>query len=140
MSLLGWPIRCGPIRRGISRRRAAGRLLSSRPVAAKNPRGNPTFEQQVADTMIIAGTPDQVIERLKYLVKETRPGIMGIWANDGTVSKEDRRRCIQLLFGEVMPAIKEYGAGLGLKDPWEANAPVHLRYSTDIPAQKVAAE
>jgi alkanesulfonate monooxygenase SsuD/methylene tetrahydromethanopterin reductase-like flavin-dependent oxidoreductase (luciferase family) len=107
---------------------------------AKNPRGNPTFEQQVADTMIIAGTPAQVIERLKYLVKETRPGIMGIWANDGTVSKEDRRRCIQLLCGEVMPAIKEYGAGLGLKDPWEANAPVHLRYSTDIPAQKAAAE
>jgi alkanesulfonate monooxygenase SsuD/methylene tetrahydromethanopterin reductase-like flavin-dependent oxidoreductase (luciferase family) len=107
---------------------------------AKNPRGQPTFEQQVADTMIIAGTPAQVIERLKYLVKETRPGIMGIWANDGTVSKEDRRRCIQLLVGEVMPAIKEYGATLGLKDPWEANAPVHLRYSTDIPAQKVAAE
>ncbi len=81
-----------------------------------------TFEQQVADTMIIAGTPSQVIERLKYLVRETRPGIMGIWANDGSVSKEDRRRCIQLLCGEVMPAIKEYGASLGLKDPWEANA------------------
>ena len=80
---------------------------------AKNPRGNPTFEQQVADTMIIAGTPAQVIERLKYLVRETRPGIMGIWGNDGTVSKEDRRRCIQLLCGEVMPAIKEYGASLG---------------------------
>ena len=58
--------------------------------------------------MIIAGTPDQVIERLKYLVEQTRPGIMGIWGNDGTVSKEDRRRCIELLCGEVMPAIKEY--------------------------------
>jgi hypothetical protein len=90
--------------------------------------------------MIIAGTPPQVIERLKYLVEHTRPGIMGIWASDGTVSKEDRRRCIQLLCGEVMPAIKEFGAGLGLKDPWEANAPVHLRYSTDIAGQQVAAE
>jgi hypothetical protein len=39
-----------------------------------------------------------------------------------------------------MPAIKEFGAGLGLKDPWEANAPVHLRYSTDIAGQQVAAE
>ena len=90
--------------------------------------------------MIIAGTPDQVIERLKYLVKETRPGIMAIWANDGNVNKEDRRRCIQLLCGEVMPAIKEYGATLGLNDPWEANAPVHLRYSTDLIGQKAAAE
>ena len=42
---------------------------------AKNPRGQPTFEEQVADTMIIAGTPDQVIARLKHLIEHTRPGI-----------------------------------------------------------------
>jgi hypothetical protein len=107
---------------------------------AKNPRGAMTFEEQVASTMIIAGTPDQVIERLKYLVSHTKPGIMGIWANDGNVSKEDRRRCIQLLCGEVMPAVKEYGKSLGLKDPFEANAPVHLRYSTDIDVARLAAE
>src|SRR5690348_1710783 len=107
---------------------------------AINPRGNPTFEEQVADTMIIAGTPDQVIERLKYVVENTRPGIMALWGNDGTVSKQDRRRCIELMCKEVMPAIKEFGKGLGLKDPWEANAPVHLKYSTDIPARKQAAE
>jgi len=40
----------------------------------------------------------------------------------------------------VMPAVKEHGKSLGLKDPWEANAPVHLRYSTDIPVQRAAAE
>jgi alkanesulfonate monooxygenase SsuD/methylene tetrahydromethanopterin reductase-like flavin-dependent oxidoreductase (luciferase family) len=107
---------------------------------AKNPRGAMTFEEQIASTMIIAGTPKQVIERLKYVVENTRPGIMAIWANDGVVSKEDRRRCIQLLCGEVMPAIKDYGKTLGLNDPWEANAPVHLRYSTDLPASKIAAE
>ena len=107
---------------------------------ATNPRGNPSFEEQVANTMIVAGTPDQVIEKLKYLVEHTRPGIMGIWANDGNVSKEDRQRCIKLLCGEVMPAVKEFGVKLGLKDPWEANAPVHLRYSTDLTTQKVAAE
>jgi alkanesulfonate monooxygenase SsuD/methylene tetrahydromethanopterin reductase-like flavin-dependent oxidoreductase (luciferase family) len=107
---------------------------------AKNPRGNPTFEQQLADTMIVAGTPKQVIEKLKYLVENTRPGIMGIWGNDGTVSQVDRKRCIELLFKEVVPEVKEFGAKLGLKDPWEANAPVHLRYSTDLTTQKVAAE
>jgi alkanesulfonate monooxygenase SsuD/methylene tetrahydromethanopterin reductase-like flavin-dependent oxidoreductase (luciferase family) len=107
---------------------------------AKNPRGQPTFEEQVHDTMIICGTPKQVTERLKSLIEQTRPGIMGIWGNDGTVSKEDRRRCIELLVKEVMPAVKEHGKTLGLKDPWEANAPVHLRYSTDIPVQRAAAE
>ena len=108
---------------------------------AINPRGSPSFEEQLASTMIIAGTPDQVIEKLKYVVENTRPGIMGIWANDGNVSREDRQRCIKLLCGEVMPAVKEFGAKLGLKDPFEANAPVHLRYSTDLKAPvKAAAE
>ena len=107
---------------------------------ATNPRGTPSFEQQVADTMIVAGTPAQVIEKLKYIVRNTRPGIMAVWANDGNVSKEDRQRCIKLLCGEVMPAIKEYGKTLGLNDPWEANAPVHLRYSTDLTTRKAAAE
>jgi hypothetical protein len=65
---------------------------------------------------------------------------MGIWGNDGAVPREDRRRCIELLVKEVMPAVREHGKVLGLKDPWEVNAPVHLRYSTDIPAAKVAAE
>jgi hypothetical protein len=90
--------------------------------------------------MIIAGTPDTVIPQLKTLIEHTRPGIMGIWGNDGTVPKEDRRRCIELLVKEVMPAVREHGKTLGLKDPWEANAPVHLKYSTDIPVQKAAAE
>ncbi|MBN8906869.1 MAG: LLM class flavin-dependent oxidoreductase, partial [Rhodospirillales bacterium] len=107
---------------------------------AKNPRGNPTFEDQIASTMIVAGTPDQVIERLKYIISNTRPGIMGIWANDGNVSQEDRQTCIRLLFQEVAPAIKSYAAELGLKDPWEANAPVHLRYSTDLATPAAAAE
>jgi alkanesulfonate monooxygenase SsuD/methylene tetrahydromethanopterin reductase-like flavin-dependent oxidoreductase (luciferase family) len=107
---------------------------------AKNPRGNPTFEDQIESTMIIAGTPDTVIPQLKTLIEHTRPGIMGIWANDGTVPKDDRRRCIELLVKDVMPAVREHGKSLGLTDPWEANAPVHLKYSTDIPAQRVAAE
>ena len=107
---------------------------------AKNPCGQPTFEEQVADTMIVAGTPDQVIARLKHLIEQTRPGIMGPRGNDGTVSAVDRRRCIELLVKEVMPAVKEHGKTLGLKDPREADAPVHLRYSTDIPVQKAAAE
>ena len=41
---------------------------------------------------------------------------------------------------EVVPEVKAFGAKLGLNDPWEANAPVHLRYSTDLTTQKVAAE
>ena len=99
---------------------------------AKNPRGSPTFEEQVANTMIVAGTPDQVIARLKTLVEATRPGIMGMWANDGTVSPEDTRTCIRLLCQEVMPAIREHGKKLGLNSPFEADAPVSIDYSRDL--------
>jgi alkanesulfonate monooxygenase SsuD/methylene tetrahydromethanopterin reductase-like flavin-dependent oxidoreductase (luciferase family) len=105
---------------------------------AKNPRGQMTFEEQLASTMIIAGTPDTVIPRLKKLIEQTRPGIMGLWGNDGTVSAEDTRTCIRLLCQEVMPAIREYGRQLGLQSPFEANAPVSIEYSRDRP--RAAAE
>ncbi|MBS0560018.1 MAG: LLM class flavin-dependent oxidoreductase [Proteobacteria bacterium] len=105
---------------------------------AKNPRGNPTFEEQRQNMMIVCGTPDQCIERLKTLMEATRPGIFGFWANDGNVSAEDSRNCIRLLCQEVMPAIREHGKKLGLKSPFEAEAPVSIDYSTDL--RRAAAE
>ncbi len=106
---------------------------------AKNPRGSPTFEEQIRDTQIIAGTPKTVIERLKMLIEQTRPGIMGLWANDGNVSPEDTRTCIRLLCQEVMPAVREHGKSLGLRSPFEADAPVSIEYSKDLRPQAAAA-
>jgi len=107
---------------------------------AVNPRGAPTFEQQIADTQIIAGTPKTVIERLKTLIEHTRPGIMAFWANDGKVSAEDSRNCIRLLCQEVMPAIREHGKALGLNSPFEVDAPVSIEYSKDLRQRAAAAE
>ena len=59
--------------------------------------------------------------------KRPGPSIYGIWGNDGTVSNEDARTCIRLLGQEVMPAMREIGKELGLTDPFEADAPVHLQ-------------
>jgi hypothetical protein len=42
-----------------------------------------------------------------------------LWGNDGSVSNEDARTCIRLLGQEVMPAMREIGKELGLKDPFE---------------------
>jgi hypothetical protein len=36
--------------------------------------------------------------------------------------------------------MREIGKELGLKDPFELNAPVHLRYSTDLKPMPQAAE
>jgi len=102
----------------------------------QNPRAA-TFEKQVEDMQIIAGTPDQVIARLRRVCEETRPGILALWGNDGKVDHNDSMRCIQLLGQEVMPAVREIAKELELKDPWAADAPVSLEHPVPsvIPAE-----
>jgi alkanesulfonate monooxygenase SsuD/methylene tetrahydromethanopterin reductase-like flavin-dependent oxidoreductase (luciferase family) len=98
----------------------------------ENPRGRTSFEEQVANLRIIAGTPDQVVAKLKIILEQTRPGILALWGNDGAVSQEDSLTCIRLMGQEVFPAIRDIAKELDLKSPDEANAPVHLKYSTDM--------
>jgi alkanesulfonate monooxygenase SsuD/methylene tetrahydromethanopterin reductase-like flavin-dependent oxidoreductase (luciferase family) len=93
----------------------------------ENPRAA-AFEDQIADQQIIAGTPKTVIPRLRRLLEETRPSIVGFWASDGFVSDADSRTCIRLLGEEVLPAVREIGNSLGLADPFESKAPVSLAH------------
>jgi alkanesulfonate monooxygenase SsuD/methylene tetrahydromethanopterin reductase-like flavin-dependent oxidoreductase (luciferase family) len=104
-----------------------------------NPRGITSFEQQMADLRIIAGTPKTVVPKLRKILEETRPGILALWGNDGKVSQKDSLLCIKMIGEEVFPQIREIAKKLDLKSPFEANAPVHLKYSTDLRTQ-VAAE
>ena len=90
--------------------------------------GAPPFEQQLESMAIIAGTPDQVVTKLRLVLEGTRPGILALWGNDGAVSHTDSKRCIELLGREVMPALRDIGTELGLTDPFEAHAPVSLNY------------
>ena len=107
---------------------------------AINPRGQPTYQDQLDSMLIIAGTPKQCIEKLRFIMRETGPGIMALWGNDGFVSPKDSKECIRLLGQEVMPALRETAKELGLNSPFEANAPVHLNYSTDLRVPARAAE
>jgi hypothetical protein len=120
-----------------SNRRAFVEFAAGRAV---KPRGNTSFEQQVADLRIIYGTPDTVVAKLKRILEETRPGILALWGNDGFVSQEDSLTCIRLMGQEVFPAIREIAKELDLKSPFEADAPVHLNYSTDLKRTRAAAE
>ncbi|MEZ5853772.1 MAG: LLM class flavin-dependent oxidoreductase [Hyphomicrobiaceae bacterium] len=107
---------------------------------SKNPRGAMTFEQQLESGMIMAGTPSQVLPRIKHLLQETRPGIMAVWAQDGKVSQKDSLRCIELLGTEVFPQVREWAKELDLKSPFESDAPVSIKYSKDLKPKPVAAE
>jgi len=106
-------------------RRAFVEFASGR---SKNPRYRPELEKQLEDLMIIAGTPQQVIAKLRILLEETRPGILGMWGNDGTVSHEDAKTCIRLMGQEVFPAVREMAKEFGLESPFETNQPVSLAY------------
>jgi alkanesulfonate monooxygenase SsuD/methylene tetrahydromethanopterin reductase-like flavin-dependent oxidoreductase (luciferase family) len=92
--------------------------------------GGDTFEEKIENLRIIAGTPDQCVERLKVIMRETRPGIFAFWGNDGKVGHQDSMRCIQLLGQEVMPAVRDHAKELGLTSPFEVDSPVSLEFST----------
>src|SRR4029450_2019084 len=109
--------------------------------AALHPRGHPPSEPQVEDLRIIYGTPKTVVAKLKRILEQTRPGILALWGNDGRVSQEDSLTCIRFMCQEVFPSLREIAKSLDLKSPFEADAPVHLRYSKDLkPAKAAAAE
>ena len=95
--------------------------------------------QQVADTMIIAGTPKQVIAKLRILLEETRPGILGLWGNDGSVTHQDAKTCIRLMGQEVLPAVREIAKELDLQSPFETNQPVSVDYMPGRMAQPARA-
>jgi alkanesulfonate monooxygenase SsuD/methylene tetrahydromethanopterin reductase-like flavin-dependent oxidoreductase (luciferase family) len=110
---------------------AVGRAIS--------PRGRQSFEEQIDNMQIIAGTPTTVIPKLRRILEATRPGIMALWGSDGNVSHEDTKTCIRLLGQEVMPAMREIGQELGLNSPFEADAPVSLDATREPSAAGAAA-
>ena len=43
------------------------------------------IEDQLKNLTLIAGTPKQVIEKLRIYLEETRPSIVALWGNDGQI-------------------------------------------------------
>ena len=106
-----------------------------------SPRARPNLEGQLDAMMIIAGTPKQVIAKLRVLLQETRPGIFAFWGNDGTVEHADAKTCIRLLGEEVFPAVREMAKEFDLQGPFETDQPVSLQFAkAKVPEQRAAAE
>jgi hypothetical protein len=76
--------------------------------------------QKVVETnRVIVGNPDTVIKKTRQMLSALRPGILGVWTNDGTIGHKDTMRCLQLMEKEVLPALREIGRELKLPDPFE---------------------
>ena len=58
-----------------------------------------------------------MIPKLNKVLDVLRPGIFSFWL-DGPVPAKDRKRCLELLNRDVIPAMREHGKTLGLVDPF----------------------
>jgi hypothetical protein len=63
---------------------------------------------------IVAGTPDQVIPKIKLMLSVLRPGLLVFMNVQGNCSDERRRRNMELIANEVLPEVRAHAAGLGL--------------------------
>jgi alkanesulfonate monooxygenase SsuD/methylene tetrahydromethanopterin reductase-like flavin-dependent oxidoreductase (luciferase family) len=77
-----------------------------------------SYPDALKDLVMIAGTPDNVIPKLKKVLDILRPGIFSFWL-EGPVSFKERKRCLELINRDVIPALREYGITLGLVDPFQ---------------------
>jgi len=81
---------------GVRRTRAVSRDFDSQ-----------AYQEAQDNYQLVLGTPDQVIEKLRYVRDLLGIGHMCLWAHDGYIGHEDTVRCIELLGREVLPALRE---------------------------------
>jgi hypothetical protein len=96
-----------------------GRPTGQADYAGLRQRGQEFNHKAQSMYQMVAGTPDTVTAKLKVLMEVLRPGIMVCFTVQGPSSEEDRRRSVELLGTEVLPALREHATVLGIKDPYE---------------------
>ena len=78
-----------------------------------------TYEAILDANRMIIGNPDTVVRKLREVLSDVRPGILGVWTNDGSIGHKDAMRCLELMGQEVLPALREIGDELELTDPFQ---------------------
>jgi len=81
-----------------------------------------SYDQILASNRWIVGSPETVIRKLRETLSVIRPGILGVWTNDGDTTHADTMRCLELMGQEVLPGIREIGKDLELTDPFQKKA------------------
>ena len=134
-----WRIRCGRARPAISRPSIGATLSSSRSAVRSALAGGRPSSSRSPTAAVLRHAEDGHSQAAPDPRRNPAEHLRH-WGNDGSVSNEDARTCIRLMGQEVMPAMREIGKELGLNHPFELNAPVHLKYSTDLKQMPQAAE
>jgi len=78
-----------------------------------------SYQRAQHNLQIVAGTPDQVIPKIKAILRTIRPGSFTAFNVQGQASDADRMRSIELLGKYVLPEIRAYSEEIGLVDSFE---------------------
>ena len=62
-----------------------------------------TYEAILDANRMVIGNPDTVVRKLREVLSDIRPGILGVWTNDGSIGHKDAMRCLELM-GQEGPA------------------------------------
>ena len=100
----------------------ASQHLKERKQEATPPAPKDIYADQTEKLSIISGTPDTVIPKVRKVLETIRPGTIFFWDGDGAMSHDDQMRSLRLMGSDVIPAVREIGAELGLKGPFEVDA------------------
>lgn len=109
---------------GLSTRNAAAKTplaAATQPVGRGGQPGRGTYEQQVANYLIISHSPKTVIAKLRHAMETVRPGTMIFWDGDGAMTHDDQVRSFRLFGQEVLPAVREISKELDLTGPFDVD-------------------
>jgi len=77
------------------------------------------LEKVMRNYQVIAGTPANVTQKVKAILRILRPGVFIMFSVQGPVSNEERQSSMRMFAQEVMPALRAYAKELDLPDPFE---------------------
>lgn len=78
-----------------------------------------SFEDQMATSGMVVGTPETVVTKIRSLLEELRPGTIIFRTGDGAMTHEDQMRTLKYMGQDVIPALKDIGKQLGLISSYE---------------------
>jgi alkanesulfonate monooxygenase SsuD/methylene tetrahydromethanopterin reductase-like flavin-dependent oxidoreductase (luciferase family) len=90
------------------RSRAGTQMAARRRTSEAKPLGQQNIQELQENYHVVAGTPDTVIKKLKYLKDEIGMGHLIFYGQESRMSHDATMRSIELFGKEVMPAIREW--------------------------------
>jgi alkanesulfonate monooxygenase SsuD/methylene tetrahydromethanopterin reductase-like flavin-dependent oxidoreductase (luciferase family) len=90
------------------RSRVASQMAARRRTSEAKPLGQQNIQELQENYHVVAGTPDTVIKKLKYLKDEIGMGHLIFYGQESRMSHDATMRSIELFGKEVMPAIREW--------------------------------